>query len=251
VPESELPVLLPRVKNFRPEGTGTSPLASVKSFYETACPKCGEIHVTHHGRPSCSAHISSGPRKGLPCRKAPVTGADKCATHGLAKGTPARAAVERRTEEDRIATKVGDLLDQVAIHDQHPIDGLLEAVDRTGNIARILARLANDLDLRPQLGVSPDGTIGIGAALYGPDHNLDGRPHVLMEMLRVWTELHAKACKLALDAGIDERRLQLEENEVDQLMEAVMVGLAAAGLDAAQQARFTAAFAPKLRELGG
>lgn len=41
VPESELPVLLPRVKNFRPEGTGTSPLASVKSFYETTCPKCG------------------------------------------------------------------------------------------------------------------------------------------------------------------------------------------------------------------
>ena len=41
VPESELPVLLPRVKKFRPEGTGTSPLASIKSFYETACPKCG------------------------------------------------------------------------------------------------------------------------------------------------------------------------------------------------------------------
>ncbi len=41
VPEDQLPVLLPRVKNFRPEGTGTSPLASVKSFYETVCPKCG------------------------------------------------------------------------------------------------------------------------------------------------------------------------------------------------------------------
>ncbi len=41
VPESELPVLLPRVKNFRPEGTGKSPLASVKSFYEATCPQCG------------------------------------------------------------------------------------------------------------------------------------------------------------------------------------------------------------------
>lgn len=41
VPEDQLPVLLPRVKNFRPTGTGMSPLASVKSFYEALCPKCG------------------------------------------------------------------------------------------------------------------------------------------------------------------------------------------------------------------
>jgi len=41
VPEKHLPVLLPRVKEFRPTGTGESPLASVKSFYNTSCPKCG------------------------------------------------------------------------------------------------------------------------------------------------------------------------------------------------------------------
>ena len=37
-----MPVKLPRIKNFRPIGKeGESPLASVKSFYETKCPKCG------------------------------------------------------------------------------------------------------------------------------------------------------------------------------------------------------------------
>ena len=40
VPEKDLPVLLPYVKNFRPEGTGKSPLASVKSFVRTKCPTC-------------------------------------------------------------------------------------------------------------------------------------------------------------------------------------------------------------------
>ncbi|MDO8663480.1 MAG: class I tRNA ligase family protein [Candidatus Wildermuthbacteria bacterium] len=40
VPEKDLPVLLPFVKNFRPEGTGQSPLASVKNFVNTKCPKC-------------------------------------------------------------------------------------------------------------------------------------------------------------------------------------------------------------------
>ena len=41
VPEKNLPVKLPLVKNFRPTGKGESPLASVKSFYETKCPQCG------------------------------------------------------------------------------------------------------------------------------------------------------------------------------------------------------------------
>ncbi len=41
VPEDKLPVLLPYVKDFRPEGSGVSPLASVKEFYETTCPECG------------------------------------------------------------------------------------------------------------------------------------------------------------------------------------------------------------------
>jgi len=40
VPEKDLPVELPYVKNFRPTGTGQSPLASIKEFYEVACPKC-------------------------------------------------------------------------------------------------------------------------------------------------------------------------------------------------------------------
>lgn len=41
VPDADLPVVLPRVEEFRPTGTGRSPLASVKEFYETTCPECG------------------------------------------------------------------------------------------------------------------------------------------------------------------------------------------------------------------
>ncbi|MDP9380443.1 MAG: leucine--tRNA ligase [Chloroflexota bacterium] len=41
VPEEQLPVLLPEVENFRPAGTGKSPLATVEEFYKTECPKCG------------------------------------------------------------------------------------------------------------------------------------------------------------------------------------------------------------------
>jgi len=39
VPEEELPVLLPEIENFQPEGR--SPLENVPEFINTTCPKCG------------------------------------------------------------------------------------------------------------------------------------------------------------------------------------------------------------------
>jgi leucyl-tRNA synthetase len=41
VPEEDLPVLLPEIEEFRPTGTGQSPLASIESFVNTTCPVCG------------------------------------------------------------------------------------------------------------------------------------------------------------------------------------------------------------------
>lgn len=40
VPEKDLPVLLPDVADWRPKGTGESPLANVASFVNTKCPNC-------------------------------------------------------------------------------------------------------------------------------------------------------------------------------------------------------------------
>jgi leucyl-tRNA synthetase len=41
VPESDLPVVLPEIEDFRPDASGVAPLARVRSFYEVACPQCG------------------------------------------------------------------------------------------------------------------------------------------------------------------------------------------------------------------
>ena len=40
VPEDQLPVELPDVESYQPTGTGESPLAAVKDWVETTCPKC-------------------------------------------------------------------------------------------------------------------------------------------------------------------------------------------------------------------
>ncbi|MEK7631255.1 MAG: leucine--tRNA ligase [Patescibacteria group bacterium] len=41
VPEEQLPVVLPDVEKYEPTGTGESPLAGIKSWVNTTCPKCG------------------------------------------------------------------------------------------------------------------------------------------------------------------------------------------------------------------
>ncbi|MBI2385981.1 MAG: leucine--tRNA ligase, partial [Elusimicrobia bacterium] len=41
VPESQLPLRLPEVADFKPTGTGESPLANVTDWVNTACPACG------------------------------------------------------------------------------------------------------------------------------------------------------------------------------------------------------------------
>ncbi len=41
VPDKDLPVVLPKVASYKPTGTGESPLAGIKDWLETTCPKCG------------------------------------------------------------------------------------------------------------------------------------------------------------------------------------------------------------------
>jgi len=41
VPDEQLPVMLPDMKDYQPSGTGRSPLANVPEFVNTTCPRCG------------------------------------------------------------------------------------------------------------------------------------------------------------------------------------------------------------------
>jgi leucyl-tRNA synthetase len=42
VPEKDLPVLLPSISDYKPEGKGRGPLANHPDFYNVSCPKCGK-----------------------------------------------------------------------------------------------------------------------------------------------------------------------------------------------------------------
>ena len=42
VPDDQLPVELPLIDNYKPDESGTSPLARVESWYRVSCPQCGQ-----------------------------------------------------------------------------------------------------------------------------------------------------------------------------------------------------------------
>jgi leucyl-tRNA synthetase len=41
LPESELPLKLPKVEQYQPTDTGESPLAAMEKWVKTKCPNCG------------------------------------------------------------------------------------------------------------------------------------------------------------------------------------------------------------------
>jgi len=41
VPEEDLPLLLPSISDYKPEGSGRGPLTNHKEFYQVTCPECG------------------------------------------------------------------------------------------------------------------------------------------------------------------------------------------------------------------
>lgn len=149
-------------------------------------------------------------RSGHRCRRYPTRGASVCYYHGGA--IPAvKAAAARRLARERLDGDLGKLLAELEMDaaDRHPVAVLLDAVARASAMTEVLGSLLGGLRAAPDA----EGNGG----LYGPDHLGDGRPHVLVEMYAQWTDRAARAAKLALDAGVDERKVRIREAEARQM----------------------------------
>jgi hypothetical protein len=75
--------------------------------------------------------------------------------------------------------------------------------------------------------------------------------HPLTALYGEWVDRYARVQKLALDAGIDERRTSIAEADTERLFGAVVNALDAAGLTPAQEATFRAALAANLTAITG
>lgn len=219
------------------------------------CNACGKIHVTRHGAVACHAHIAGSDRK-TPCSVPPIRGGKVCRFHGGAIGATQRKAAQRLIIMDAEG-EIADLMRACDIPDQHPIDGLLECVRVSGAMMRLLTIKVGELHEEPTITeVLIEGpgdalttkNVSTNDAFWGLDAKEEMAPSVFVSLLKVWTERYEKACKTALDAGIEERRIQLAEDTTEVFFKALNNAVAVAGLDPAVREALHTALALELRK---
>lgn len=179
------------------------------------CPKCGRVHG------QCLGHGKSG----LPCRRPPKAGG-VCHLHGgSAPQTMAKEA--ERNMMRRIAAELTSW--GMPLVEEHPIEGLLKRVWESARAVVFYGMLVSELDipephpspLSDVVGVDEDGDPIMAqsmSTLYGRSHTGDLAPHILVTLWDRERERHAKLCKLALDAGVAERMIQLAESQAEQIV---------------------------------
>ena len=97
VPDRDLPVRLPPVADFRPTGTGRSPLASVPEFVRTDCPACGGPGRRRPGS-RCARTLAPRPAATGRCRSAGSRPPAAAAPAGPGRArAPARSARSGRS----------------------------------------------------------------------------------------------------------------------------------------------------------
>lgn len=219
------------------------------------CGQCGKIHVTWRGTPACTGHIKgSDPLE--PCTKQPLKTLSKCRSHGGA------TALARQAQTQRLALlsaqgEIGELMRECDIPEQHPIDGLLEVVRVSGSMMRLLTikvgELAEDPTIEDVLVETRDGDLSTRRragedAFWGLNHTGEMVPHTYVQLLRIWTERYERACKTALEAGIEERRIRLAEDTSATFFTALTKAVAVAGLPPEMRSLLTKALADELRK---
>lgn len=83
--------------------------------------------------------------------------------------------------------------------------------------------------------------------LINMDHLGDQRPDVISTMHHEALELRAKVAKMAVEAGLDRRIVELAERQAEIVMRALEAALGAAGTDPDAADRARAAFVAELR----
>ncbi len=164
-----------------------------------SCPLKGENH------PKCKAHN----RKGAPCMGQVMAGQLVCRMHGGKEPNAIRAAKQRVAYQG--ATSVAS---RIVAYDgddpETPAEGLLREVRWSSQVAKALGEVCEAMVADQQL------------TTYSA-----GQGQRFDQLMQAWNDErmnHAKLCKMALDAGIQQQQLDIIETQASQIVSA-MLGL--------------------------
>lgn len=129
--------------------------------------------------------------------------------------------------ERRVRSELGSILGEIEFDslDADPLDILAEQMARSNAMVTALGVLVGELPFAGFALDEENGETVVREGLYGPDHNGDGRAHVLVAMYGDWLDRAGRLAKLAKDAGLEERRVALDEEMaalVQQTIEAAL-----------------------------
>lgn len=182
-------------------------------------------------------------RSGKPCSNPPVTGATVCRMHGgsapqVKSAAKHRAAVmEAHAEAERMVARAGVEAD--------PIEHLMDSLYRVAALADVYGRMVAELDegaqrdmaetdrdtrgelgyhlLRDEDGHEDGVSVASGDRLLGLDRHGAAQLHPFVVEYHRLLEQRAKLAKLAIDAGVQERQVQIAE-QVGQTIARVIEG---------------------------
>lgn len=197
---------------------------------QDGCPLNGQIH------PDCASHVkASNPerahRRGQPCTNRPMDGQDVCGVHG-GRSPQAKAAAKTRVAEEKARAAV------VAFglpRDVSPTEALLEEVRwSAGHVAWLREQIAL-YERREEIAeIITDPDMRALLTLYADERD---------RLVRV--------AKTTLDAGVEERRVQLAESQGELVAGGIRRILAALNLTAEQEALVGVVVPRELRALAG
>lgn len=199
---------------------------------QLVCEKCGQLHQTRTGAPSCAGHRK---HDGEPCPTPPVTGADKCRMHLGKKAGPVIA-------EARLARAMATYGLPI---ETSPADALLAEVHRTAGHVKWLGDAVADLEEHDLIW----GTTQIKTGSQDGGTTEAAAPHVLLKLYQQERDRLIKASAEAIRCGIEERRVKLAESQGALVAGVIRAILGDLSLSPEQQAMVSEIVPRRLREL--
>lgn len=131
---------------------------------------------------------------------------------GLSKAQ-IRDHLEQWEIKERVRARVGREMERLHRSGTDPLDALREVIDDAAIMRAVLRDEVRALN-----------------ELHGRNHLNDGAPDVRVIMLGEWSDRLARYAKLAIDAGFQERQLQISEETAETLMRAFEAAMEESGL---------------------
>lgn len=174
------------------------------------CAQCGQPHQ-RDGKPTCSAHVKNGERRGQGCSKHPMSGSTVCKSHG--GGAPqvqgkARERLERSRAEQAVATY--GLPQEI-----DPWSALLEEIARTNGHVLWLAEQVSELSTEDLVHGVMTEEVKDGGGEHGNyvSTTTGAAPNVLVRLYQEERKHLARVCRDAIACGIAERHVRLAEQQ--------------------------------------